>query len=227
MNYYEEKDNKSKVAGAIAASIYGVVMVLVFVFVYLPSSEVKPDEVVYIEFVEEEQQQEQTLPPSREESPRHQSHSTEIEQTNQVSGQEQQTTRVNPLPGFAMNSGPDEPEESMDPLAPDSDKERRSGSGSGLNVAGNDALDAGLQGRGVVGSLPQPRYPGNVSGKIVIRVTVGKDGRVTSAEYQQKGSTLSDASLIAEAKAAALRARFRESSAEIMGGEITYKFNLN
>ena len=97
----------------------------------------------------------------------------------------------------------------------------------GMNVAGDDVLDAGLRGRGVVGSLPQPRCPGDKSGKIVIRVTVDKTGRVTSAEFQAKGSTLSDPAFIEAAKSAALRARFRESSAEIMGGQITYKFNLN
>jgi hypothetical protein len=38
---------------------------------------------------------------------------------------------------------------------------------------------------------------------------------------------LSDPAFIQAAKSAALKARFRESSAEIMGGQITYKFNLN
>ncbi len=76
---------------------------------------------------------------------------------------------------------------------------------------GNDQLDEGLRGRGLVGNLPLPEYPGNTSGKIVIRVAVNQHGVVTSAAYEPKGSTSSDAALIAAAIAAAKKARFTES----------------
>ncbi len=54
-----------------------------------------------------------------------------------------------------------------------------------------------------MGSLPKPAYPGNKSGKIVIRVTVDASGKVTGAAFEPKGSTESDAALVAAAVAAA------------------------
>ena len=92
---------------------------------------------------------------------------------------------------------------------------------------GNDQLDEGLRGRGLVGSLPVPSYPGSASGKIVIRVTVDQSGKVSGAEYEPKGSTSSDAALIAAAIEAAKRARFTESRSFLQGGTITYNFRLN
>ena len=61
----------------------------------------------------------------------------------------------------------------------------------------------------------------------MIRVTVDQHGRVTNATYEPKGSTSSDAALIAAAKSAAMRARFTESRSFIQGGTITYNFKLN
>ena len=97
----------------------------------------------------------------------------------------------------------------------------------GLNSLGNDQLDEGLRGRGLVGSLPVPSYPGNASGKIVIRVAVDQHGKVTSATYEPKGSTSSDGALIAAAIAAAKRAQLTESRSYVQGGTITYNFKLN
>lgn len=228
MNYYDDKERTSKVYAALAVLCYGVVVAVLCYFVVYPMPQTEAVSEMEIEFVEQpEPMEEPPLPPSQQDSPRHDVHSSEVEQTKQLKGDDVKTTTTKPLPGFVMNNGPDEPEESMAPIAPDAQQELRRGSGEGMNVAGDDALDAGLRGRGVVGNLPQPRYPGDKSGKIVIRVTVDKEGRVTSAEFQAKGSTLSDPAFIQAAKSAALKARFRESSAEIMGGQITYKFNLN
>ena len=96
----------------------------------------------------------------------------------------------------------------------------------GINHAGNVQLDTGLQGRGLVGELPQPSYPGNESGKVVIRVTIDKSGQVTNAVYEPKGSTTSNQAMVNAAIAAARKARFTESKSFVEGGTITYKFNL-
>lgn len=77
-----------------------------------------------------------------------------------------------------------------------------------------------------MGSLPKPAYPGNKSGKIVIRVTVDASGKVTGAAFEPKGSTESDAALVAAAVAAARKARFTESRAAVQGGTITYIFRM-
>ncbi|MDY2876001.1 MAG: TonB family protein, partial [Alistipes senegalensis] len=87
-------------------------------------------------------------------------------------------------------------------------------------------LDQGLKGRGLVGDLPRPSYPGSKSGKVVIRVTVDAKGRVTGASYEPKGSTTDAAELIEAAKAAARKARFTESRAAVQGGTITYIFRM-
>ena len=67
-----------------------------------------------------------------------------------------------------------------------------------------------MQGRGLVGDLPKPSYPGSKSGKVIVRVTVDASGRVTSAAYEPKGSTTDAAELVEAAKAAARKARFTE-----------------
>ena len=95
-----------------------------------------------------------------------------------------------------------------------------------MNKSGTDQVDKGLQGRGLVGNLPRPAYPGDRSGKIVVRVVVGPKGNVTSAAFEPKGSTVGDPGLIEAALAAARKARFTESSAAVQGGTITYVFSM-
>lgn len=152
----------------------------------------------------------------------------EQESTQQVNGEEPKTQTVNQRALFKMNNGDTETsEQSGNPLAKEGEKEQSSGNSHGLNPIGTDALDEGLQGRGLAGELPMPTYPGgNKGGKVVVRVAVNKDGKVTSATYEPKGSTTSDTALVEAAIAAAKRARFTESAAFMQGGAITYIFKL-
>ena len=113
------------------------------------------------------------------------------------------------------------------PKAAEGVENKARGDGGGLNPQGNDQLDKGLQGRGLVGTLPKPAYPGNTGGKIVIRVEVDEHGRVTSAKFEPSGSTSHDSAMIEAAIEAAYKARFTESRSIIEGGTITYRFNLN
>ena len=122
--------------------------------------------------------------------------------------------------------GPDEPEQTGNPKAPKDEKNTASGTGSGLDLVSGD-LDKGLAGRGLVGALPKPDYTVNVTGKVIIDVTVDAAGRVTSAEFHPQGSTTSNATLVAAAKRAALKARFTESESFVQGGMITYVFKMN
>lgn len=110
--------------------------------------------------------------------------------------------------------------------APAGEANTASGTGSGLDpVSGN--LDKGLEGRGLVGQLPKPDYKANVTGKVIIDVTVDAAGRVTSAEFHAQGSTTSNAVLVEAAKRAAMKARFTESASFVQGGMITYVFKMN
>ncbi|MDE7005945.1 MAG: TonB family protein, partial [Alistipes sp.] len=122
-------------------------------------------------------------------------------------------------------SGADEPADDGNRHAREGD-EQAAGTGPGADADGLDQLDKGLQGRGLVGHLPRPSYPGTRSGKIVVRVTVGSRGEVTSAAFEPKGSTESDPQLVEAALAAARKARFTESRATVQGGTITYVFRM-
>ena len=150
------------------------------------------------------------------------------EAVQQIKGEEPKTQTVNQRALFKMNNGDTETsEQSGNPLAQKGEKEQSSGTSHGLNPIGTDALDEGLQGRGLAGELPMPTYPGgNKGGKVVVRVAVDKNGKVTSATFEPTGSTTSDSALVEAAIAAAKRARFTESSAFMQGGTITYIFKL-
>lgn len=106
----------------------------------------------------------------------------------------------------------------------DPNSRNRSGSGLGDSGSGFD-----LKGRSLVGSLPQPIDKSNKDGIVVIKIRVDRYGKVTSAEFQLKGSTTQDRELIGKAKEAALRARFNsdENANAFAEGTITYHFQLD
>ena len=84
-----------------------------------------------------------------------------------------------------------------------------------------------LAGRSAV-SLPKPTYNSNRQGSIVIDIWVDQQGRVTRVEGPAKGSTLTDAAMVNQAKAAALKARFNADTKaqEVQKGTITYIFKI-
>ena len=224
MNYYDENDDRPKLYGGVAAGVYAVLVAALMFMVYIPLKVIEnpPMEIVLVEEPRPPQR-----PVVRTEAPRHQNLSTR-ENTQQVTGTDQKTQTVNRRAIFHSNKGGvDEPEDLGNPTAREGDENLASGDGGGLNPIGNDQLDEGLRGRGLVGNLPVPSYPGNVSGKIVVRVAVDQHGRVTQATYEPKGSTSSDAALISAAIAAAKKARFTESRSFVQGGTITDNFRLN
>ena len=226
MNYYDEKDDRPKLYGGVAAAAYVVAVAAALLLTYLPVVEKTTPEMMVIEFVEE-QPVPKPKPVAHTQAPRHENLS-QNQNTQQVSGTDEVTQTVNQRAIFKSNKGGvDEPEDLGNPYAKKGDENKASGTGGGLNSVGNDQLDEGLRGRGLIGVLPVPSYPGNVSGKIVIRVAVDQHGKVTSATYEPKGSTSSDAGLIAAAIAAAKRAQFTESRSYVQGGTITYNFKLN
>ena len=226
MNYYDENDDKSKLYGGVAAAAYVVIVAAMLLLVYLPITVVETPTMMVIEF--EEEPRPKPKPIVTTQAPRHERLSSTTQNSQQVSGTDEKMQTVNRRAIFHSNKGGvDEPEDLGNPYAREGDENLASGDGGGLNPVGNDQLDEGLRGRGLVGNLPVPSYPGNVSGKIVIRVAVDQHGRVTSAAYEPKGSTSSDAALVAAAIEAAKRARFTESRSFVQGGTITYNFKLN
>jgi len=92
---------------------------------------------------------------------------------------------------------------------------------------GNSGISYSLKGRHHKG-LPKPVYTGNEEGKVVVEITVNRDGVVTSATPGIKGTTTSASNLWAAAKKAALKTKFDKSSSspKMQTGSITYHFVL-
>ncbi len=85
-----------------------------------------------------------------------------------------------------------------------------------------------LEGRSAA-SLPKPKYPGNDEGIVVVKITVDKNGNVTSAEPGARGTTIMSQQFWSEAKQAALKAKFNadNNAQAFQQGTITYRFILD
>lgn len=227
MQYYNPDSNSSRRWAWLVTALYGVLLAAAFLFVSVDASRpLQPGEAIFIEFEEPKAPDPPVPPRTAVVEPEH----TQIdddESFNQAKGSDEATRTVNPKALFKMaKDGPDEPEDTGNPKAPKGEANTSSGTGSGLDlVSGN--LDKGLEGRGLVGALPKPDYTVNVTGKVIIDVTVDAAGRVTSAEFHAQGSTTSNATLVAAARRAAMKARFTESASFVQGGMITYVFKMN
>lgn len=227
MNYYSEDTSASRRWATVVLLIYVILLGGSFAFVSfdfrVPE---KAGDVILVDLTEPPVLEPPKPPIEVPNEPRMHTEAAPVEHTAQVSGKDEVTQTPNPKALFQMNKGGvDEPDDVGNPRAPQGE-DKASGTGPGLNIDGLDQLDKGLQGRGLLGNLPKPAYPGNKGGKIVIRVTVGSKGNVASAAYEPKGSTESDSELIAAAIAAARKARFTESRAAVQGGTITYIFRM-
>ncbi|MFP4025753.1 MAG: energy transducer TonB, partial [Thiohalospira sp.] len=98
---------------------------------------------------------------------------------------------------------------------------------SDLNSSGGAGINYSLEGRNPE-SLPKPEYNYQIEGKVVVEITVDKYGNVTDANPGVKGSTTLEATLLASAKKAALKAKFdrKPDAPAYQKGTITYYFRL-
>jgi len=98
-----------------------------------------------------------------------------------------------------------------------------SGNGSGVGPGNGPAYD--LSGR-TSKSIPVPKYTEDDQGKVVVTIWVDKNGNVTRAEPGAIGTNVSNPSLWAKAKQAALQAKFSVDleAPEVQRGTITYNF---
>lgn len=225
MEYYDPNDRRPRRWAILVTMLYVLSLGSAFAFV---SFDFTREERPYEEFVIEllDPPVEPPAPAKTVVEPRRHTTPAPVERTAQSEGTEQETRSPNPKALFKMNqSGADEPANAGNPQAHEGEEQNR-GRGEGLNPDGLDQLDKGLQGRGLVGDLPRPSYPGKKSGKILVRVTVNAAGEVTNAVFEPVGSTQSDGELVAAAIAAAYKARFTESRAVVQGGTITYIFRM-
>ena len=226
MNYYAEDRSSRRWAAAVTAIYVAVLAVaLVFVNFDFESQEARSD-TLYIEFEEPPLAAVEHTNPTGPTVPHTHAEEAPAESFERDGGEEDKVQTVNQRALFKMsNSGVDEPEQAGNPRAELADKEKTSGKGDGSDAYAG-ALDAGLQGRGLVGVLPKPEYNANAVGKVLIDVTVDASGRVTTATYRQNGSTTNNSVLVEAARRAALKARFTESDRFVQGGTITYIFRM-
>jgi len=83
-----------------------------------------------------------------------------------------------------------------------------------------------LDGRSLVGALPKPSTDFNQEGKVVVFITVNKEGRVVNARAGQ-GTTISDEATKQIAVKAAMKAQFNiVDKPNAVMGTITYYFKL-
>lgn len=92
---------------------------------------------------------------------------------------------------------------------------------------GNSGISYNLQGRGFQ-KLPTPKYDYQGEGRVVVEVSVDREGKVIQAIPGSKGSTTLDEYLLKVAKEAALEARFeaKPDAPAVQKGTITYNFIL-
>lgn len=93
--------------------------------------------------------------------------------------------------------------------------EGRLSGGVGFSLSGRSAK-----------TLPSPNTSTQKQGKVVVKIWVDRAGNVTQTSAPEKGSTVTDAALVRQAKAAALNAKFsaKEDAPEVQTGTVTYVF---
>lgn len=97
--------------------------------------------------------------------------------------------------------------------------------GTGL---GDKGISYNLKGRSSL-SIPKPQYNLQESGKVVVEITVDKNGKVVNARPGMPGSTTSNSTLFEAARKAAMKAKFNSdnNAPAYQQGTITYHFQLN
>ncbi|RUT77946.1 cell envelope integrity protein TolA [Ancylomarina longa] len=97
--------------------------------------------------------------------------------------------------------------------------------GSGM---GNNGYSYDLKGRNSL-SIPKPKYSLQESGKVVVEITVDKNGKVVNARPGMPGTTTGNSILFDAARKAALKAVFNSDSnaPAYQKGTITYHFQLD
>lgn len=92
---------------------------------------------------------------------------------------------------------------------------------------GDGRVSGGLGGRGVLAS-PPVRENSQRSGRVVVKVCVGPDGSISSAEYTQNGSNTADPGLVRAAVNNAKKWKFKAdpTAPAQQCGRITYDFKV-
>ncbi len=235
MEYYDPIDHAPRRYAALVTVVVmtaaGLLLSLVDIEVRSPKRSEMPLEIEFVEEVVEELpkpsvQQSAPTDVRRDRAQAHVERATK-EQSMQTEGVAEKTETINPNALFKPTVGSSSEQVPQgNRLAPDGERERHKGEGSGYNLQGADQLDAGLQGRGLREGLPKPSTRYNTAGRVVVYVTIDSDGNVLTAKVDLDGTTTSDETLRKLAVEAAMKAKFKPSQRTAQGGRITYDFKL-
>ncbi|MBN2595829.1 cell envelope integrity protein TolA [Labilibaculum sp.] len=127
--------------------------------------------------------------------------------------------------GTASNSSQGNTSTSGNQGAPNGSSDSDNYNGSGL---GNKGVSYDLKGRNSM-SIPKPQYNLQESGKVVVEITVDRNGKVVNARPGMPGSTTSNSTLFEAARKAAMKAVFNSDpkASAFQQGSITYHFQLD
>lgn len=248
----EEKDNKSKIAAAIAVAVYIAMWVVLILVCRFDMTQPQEGEGIMISLGDVEQ----AAPGAHSVTDQQQVEASEVSNNENVTPQQTMTQDIEDAP--AVKEKTKKPEEKKVVVEKPrevnqraifkgrttGDKSGSSGDSQGVGTQGDPSGDPlgspsgtgrsadgnsfSLSGRTLVGSLPRPQYNAKDEGRVVIEVTVGSNGEVLTAKYSSKGSTTQSSSLVVAAESAAKRAKFSvKEESPIQKGTITYIFRMN
>lgn len=147
--------------------------------------------------------------------------------TDQPKTEEPKTPEINTRALFSGNRNKNTGSGSQGVSEGNGDQGKPNGTLTSTNYDGNGGGNGNysLAGRTKV-HIPLPSYKSNVQGRVIIQIWVNRDGKVTRAEFQPKGSSTTNGNLVNKAREAALKASFNPdpSAPEEQKGTITYLF---
>jgi len=170
---------------------------------------------------EQEETKQQTTEPTQEEKEQDTQEQEEAEPERQVNEQALYSGKNKEDSGTSEGETQGEGNQGRESGTPYSDNY------ANVDSRGMGGIDFTLEGRNPE-SLPKPEYQYQVEGKVVVEITVDKQGNVTKAEAGMKGSTTLNDKLLRAARKAALNAKFdpKPDAPAYQKGTITYYFRL-
>lgn len=259
MNSSVDRDQKnSRVAGWLVTAVFHTLVLLLFAFYGLTYQDPAPEEGIALDFGYEEQgfgqstqSTEVPVPPTPEEPTEATAVTQDVDPTDVSVSDKPKTKPVDrPKPTETTPQEPVKPQPS-NALSSRLNKLKTTGTGNGSGTTqggGDQGTERGTPGGGPGGNgagtqgmgdyrlgnrsanvRPKPIYDCEDEGRVVVKVSVDRNGNVVSAEPGVGGSTTSSSCLLERAKQAALKTKWQADpdALETQIGTIVYRFEKN
>lgn len=259
MNSSVERDQKNhRVAGWVVTVVFHALVLVFFAFFGLTYQDPAPEEGIALDFGYEDegfgqstQSAVEPVPPTPEDPTEATAVTQDVEPTDVSVSDKPKTKPVErPKPTETTTQQPVKPQPS-NALSSRLNKLKTTGTGSGQGTSagggdqgnpngvpggGSGGNGSGTQGMGDyrLGSRsanvrPRPIYDCEDEGRVVVKVSVDRNGNVISAEAGVNGSTTTASCLLERAKQAALKTKWQSDpdALETQIGTIVYRFEKN